>query len=347
MSAPALPRRAVLALVGAGALAPALVPGARALARNDMTFEWIATYSAPQAYPAFILDGDLWWPGGSVYIPDNRVAATGWGVRGAIHITGEPARPAPERLTLTWYCVVQDRFWTIDAPLPAARIAALMAEGVAEPETGARIGYDSVIVGMAPGGAVAVWLGAGILVHEVALFRAAPTERPWTDVLDNPDVPRDDYRRIMLAETIGEDAAAARLAEGVPPRMMETRHARWPILPEITGEGVPDFLTVTYWNGEVEPFVTPGAAPAHPTRAAPRSAEAGWRDGAGRRISAAIAFDRDEMAEALAAVCGEDRAAPASLDFRIEEGGASIRVALRGAKKAWRFRGLRIETWER
>ena len=151
------------------------------------TFDWLPTECAPEDYPARIVRGTLRFPDGrSVYVPGDQLVRNGWGLRGSIHIVGDKLKPVPTHLDLRWFSYLEDRFYGGRFPLPSARMLEMFRAGAAPPEPGPRAAYNRIVVGMAPGGDISVWMGAQRIVREVATFRAPVVDLPWTAVLDNP-----------------------------------------------------------------------------------------------------------------------------------------------------------------
>lgn len=317
-------------------------------AGGDVTlYQWIATESAPADFPAHVIGGDLVFKGGSAYVPDHRVAKNGWGMRGASHLVGDPMRPVPTELRLTWFSYPEDRFYRGVFTLPAARMETLFAQGAISPRNGEKIAYDAIIVGMAPGGAVAVWMAAGAMVLEVAAFRAAQVDLPWTLVLDNPAIARADHVRAVLEDAIGPEAAAALQSAGMPKGVFERRHTRHAWAPAISGDGAPDSLWIRYWNGENEPFLVEGAAPPRVMRAAPRQIRLGWTDPGGTAISGVVDIDEAEIHAAFATLLLQGAATEAVLDLRIAPGGQGLRATLKTAHGALRLRDAKISLFRR
>jgi hypothetical protein len=311
-------------------------------------YHWIATESAPEDYPVHVISGDLIFPdGGSIYIPDRRDAANGWGEIGSIHVVGDAMRPTPSELRLTWFSYAEDRFYSGVFALPRDRIEAHFKSGVIDPSTGARIGYDAIIVGMAPGGAVAVWIAAGRLVLEAAAFRASPVDLPWLQVLDNTAITRADYVTHVLTRAVGPERAVYLRKNGPPPGLFERRHTRHAWAPTVSGDGTPDGLWVRYFNGENEPFLVEGAAPNRQMRAAPQEIRLDWTDPTGAPLRAIVAIDEAEIESALATLTQQEMKASMQLDLRIEPGGRTLRAVLRTAHGALRLRDARISMFRR
>lgn len=300
--------------------------------------DWLPTECAPEDAPAYVVEGRLSWPGGSAELPDKRIASNGWGRRGSTRLVGEPRKPAPDTLELTWFSYREDRAWQGRFALPQARIEALMAQGVVAGPRRQHTPWNRIVVGMAPGGAVAVWLAAGATTFEVATFRARPVELPWERVLDNPAIPREQHVREVLAQAPAVTSALARAESAEPIRTWLRRHTAWPWAPAVARRIDARRLVVRGWNGEFEPLLVDGAFPPRTRRPAPHSLQLDWIDATGARRSARVAFDEDEVFRAFARLAGPAGELPMSLHLEPEAGGRELAVVLRSRHGTLRLR---------
>ncbi len=141
-----------------------LVTGCNNVMSNNVTkFEWDATESAPEHYPMKIIEGTFIYKGESergLYIPDGGTLADGWGDPVSSHVTGDKYKPLPHRLSITFFSNAENQFYQGDFKLPYDKILALFKEGVAANQSMPT--YSSIMAGIAPGGAVSVWvIGSG------------------------------------------------------------------------------------------------------------------------------------------------------------------------------------------
>jgi len=134
-----------------------------AMSDNVTKFEWDATESGPEHYPMEIIKGDFIFKGEAergLYIPSGGTLVDGWADPVSSHVTGDKYKPLPDRLKITFFSYAEKQFYQGEFKLPYEKILALFKEGVAnnpEHPTASRI-----MVGIAPGGAVAVWvIGSG------------------------------------------------------------------------------------------------------------------------------------------------------------------------------------------
>ena len=130
---------------------------------NDTKFEWDATESAPEHYPMEIINGTFIFKGEAelgLYIPSGSTLVDGWANPVSSHVTGAKYKPLPDRLRITFFSFAENQFYEGKFYLPYDKILALFQKEVSnnpEHPTSSRI-----MVGVAPGGAVGVWvIGSG------------------------------------------------------------------------------------------------------------------------------------------------------------------------------------------
>lgn len=96
--------------------------------------------------------------GNDVYIPCSGVSHTGWGYSGSMHTQGEDLKAVPVKLEVTWASFLENKFYTGSWELPVDKIKNLFKEGTINWRTNEKESYTSVVVGLAPGGVVVVWI---------------------------------------------------------------------------------------------------------------------------------------------------------------------------------------------
>jgi hypothetical protein len=72
------------------------------------------------------------------------------------HVVGEQYKPLPDRLDITFYSYAEKQFYQGEFELPYKKILSLFSDGVAENPD--RPIYTRIMEGIAPGGAVSVWV---------------------------------------------------------------------------------------------------------------------------------------------------------------------------------------------
>ncbi len=335
------PRLALLVLVMLAAL-----PACFRKEGATPMFEWLPTESAPERFPVHLIRADLIFADGrSIYVPDGRDVANGWGQLGSTHIVGDAAKPVPVRLDLAWFSYAEDRFYQGTFPLPSETMTALFKAGVKDPRTGQPLGFERIIVGMAPGGLVSVWMSAAEEVVEVASFVAPEASLPWNKVLDNPEVSRADFIRQVLEAKLGADGRARLEQEGVPKGLYQRYRIQYRWRPQVTGDGKPEGLRIRSFNGE-SAFIGPaGPLMGRDQRPVPAEVQLDWTAPDGRTLTAKVAFDEAEIFAAFAKLARDDASRQFALE--LEVGGNAAVVSLRDAKYILPLEKARVELFQR
>ncbi len=299
--------------------------------RHTMTplFDWLPTESAPSGYPVVILRGDLRLAdGGSVRVPAGRIMQNGWGVLGSMELVGDRRKPLPVQLSIAWFSFAENKFYSGSFDLPKEAIESLFVAGFSSPSTGKHRTYESVIVGTAPGGVVSVWLGGEGVVRFVRLLHAAESAGDWKQVLDNPEIPRDEYVGRVLSRRLTAVQLQALVSPGIPLGYWDRAAVRYNVTPMIVGGASRSSAWVNYVDGEREylELASGGDAVAR-ARAAPKQFEIRWTTGAGTQSSAMISLDETESMLAMEKLATANPAAVLALVVDISP--ASPKVTLR------------------
>lgn len=135
-----------------------LIPSCGASMKNATEFEWHATESAPAHYPMEIIRGTFFYKGQNqgLYIPNGGTLNAGWGISNSVHVTGPEKKPLPDRVEVIFYSYTEKQFYQAKFDLPYDQILQLFRDGYKENPD--KPYYNAIMVGIAPGGAVSVWL---------------------------------------------------------------------------------------------------------------------------------------------------------------------------------------------
>jgi len=136
-----------------------------ASSRHQEKYAWDATDSAPEHYPLQIIQGTFYYHGESdkgLYIPSGGTLHDGWGEAVSSHVVGDRFKPLPDRMKIAFISFAEKQFYLGEFALPYEKIESLFRDGVEHPYTlpnGHSFPmYSRIMAGVAPGGAVAVWV---------------------------------------------------------------------------------------------------------------------------------------------------------------------------------------------
>ena len=317
--------------------------GSDARATDMPRYEWTATNSAPAAYPVELVRADLELAdGGTYYVPDRRVINHGWGKAGATHIVGDALKALPKRLDAVWFSYVENAFYAIKTELPVAAMDAFFKTGIDSPLPGENHAFDRIIFGFGPEGEGAVWLSAHTNTVDVFHFKGRKVDFNWRDMVDNPDISRQDFIAIILQESLGAAGSAATYAPGAWPR----RQQRWKWSVEVNSAAKINLLQVHFFNGEalhVLPDI--GFNAKREIYAAPHRILLHWTGEGGKKRSGRITFDADETLTAFAKLAATGEAL--SLIIDISENSNALAVELASKSLILSFEKVALEVYSR
>ena len=131
--------------------------GGEAMSKEITEFDWYAVATAPRDYPMEVVNGTFFYKGQDygVAIPSGGTLTQGWGVSTSAYVIGPKFKPLPDRIGVTFYSYAENQFYRGEFALPYEEILGLFQQQMqhtpSEP-------YSSFLIGIAPGGAVAIWL---------------------------------------------------------------------------------------------------------------------------------------------------------------------------------------------
>ncbi len=229
-----------------------------AMNKNTTKFEWDATESAPLHYPMKIIQGTFIYHGEAeegLYVPSGGTISSGWGEPISSHLVGEKYKPLPDRLKIAYFSFAEKQFYQGEFALPYEQMLALFREGVANAVTfdGRDMPeYSRIMVGVAPGGTVAVWV-TGRKTVEVFFGQAQKVDLDPGSAFDVPfdsEEDADTYIREVLEEELTPAELQSLKKHGIPFGVWARYRNRYDWLPTFSGGHYPTDADVIYLNGE-------------------------------------------------------------------------------------------------
>lgn len=263
-------------------------------------FDWKATESAPLNYPMEIINGTFIYHGEpriGLYIPAGKTIQRGWGQMVSSHLVGPDLKPLPDRLEITFFSFLENQHYKGSFELPYEEILRMFREG----DNGAgRPTYDRIMVGVAPGGTVAVWLTGISRTTEVFFGKADPVDldlMAFGEVI--PD--RDEYVQRQLGRDLKPEVLATIQEKGIPFSKWYQLRKRYPWKPVFPiGHAPHDGAMTDFFNGELEDLILPMSdESALVTRATPRKMQFTYRSPEGWAYFYIIHFDEEETTKAF------------------------------------------------
>ena len=167
-------------------------------------FKWYAVATAPKGYPMEIVSGTFFCKGmdAGIGIPSGGTLTTGWGKSASAYVGSDEIPPLPDRVQVTFYSYAEKQVYEAEFALPYEDILAKFQQQLREAPD--KRNYSHFIIGVAPGGAISVWLG-GPKVIEIFFGQAKKVEKTPSATFDLPFTSKeqsDDYVSSALADSV-------------------------------------------------------------------------------------------------------------------------------------------------
>ena len=317
---------------------------------NLFTSKYIyqASESAPEKYVMTIVAGSLGFDGGSRSIPNGSDIDNGWGTGASSHVV-ETTAPPPKSLGITFFSYHENQFYRGRFELPYDKIAKLMKEGHYSPKTDKHITYDTFVVGVAPGGAVAVWAESLDKTIEVFFGQAEKVEEEWSVITSNRSMPREEYIRRAIKDSLKTPEAIATAKKNGPPIGLWSRYrTRYNWQPVFTGLTLKNgrISTIKYFNGERDYMDYPlDKATTASTRAIPSEMVFVGAPTGSKEKLVELYFNETEIFDTFKKLGGNNQ--PLQLEMRVEtEGGKNnFTINLRNDKESIQLKRTEIKTY--
>ena len=145
-------------------------------------FVWHRAACAPSERPVRVLDGAFFGADGRAYALARSELHNGWGEIGLVTLGAGGPEALPAWLAITWFSLADDRFYRGEFELPAPRLQQLFETGFMHPATREHSTWDTLLVGLAPGGRLILWVSGGGLTVEACHFVAPEVAIDWAAV---------------------------------------------------------------------------------------------------------------------------------------------------------------------
>jgi hypothetical protein len=295
--------------------------------KKKLEIDWKPSVNAPELYPAFVYNGDFWAGGKFESLPTDGFLNNGWGETG---LTMGSGNFVPERLDITWFSVVENKFYKGRFELPKDTMQALFDQGVMA-SYGTLERYDILNVNMAPGGMVVVWMMAsGERKVEIGRYQASETEVDWKEVMPQGEQDRNKY----VKESIAEYPNISKNIEenGIQYGLFDSYRIRYPWKPVlILQEGdETEAIRIHFYNGEFDHMWGEGLTKNFFfQKALPKKIYFNWHLENGDLFGANVFFDEKEVFEAFKEMYKKDKEQGTELVFIPDKDYKKLKVYLR------------------
>ena len=321
---------------------------------NEPEYEWGISVNAPIGYPVHVYAGKV----GPQYITSDLWCSTeepDWG--SAYANEGNDPKELPKDIDIVWFSFIENCFYNLQAPLDYEKIEKLFKEGF---EQRIRYGelrhttYDGLVVGLAPGGTVVVWVGKGYSpITEVGRFQASRTYLTETSDMDSHErlIFDKEYRKSIATASNIVPLEVQKANEGKPipynlwDRYAETQYRWYPTFENPDAKMGDVFFQ--YWNGEANTIFYTDLEPTteretilkpkvcqEPIGKLPlyKEISINYKAFDGIKYAATITFDWEQSAETYKKVFGEHpEEVTAQLYFRLNRNNTHVTTRLIGS----------------
>lgn len=192
--------------------------GGKTMNKEVTHFMWYAVATAPRDYPMKVTKGTFYFKEQDIgiYIPSGGTIHQGWGDSSSAYVGSDDIPPLPDRVSVEFFSYAEKQSYKAEFALPYEKILAMFQKKLREaPE---EINYTNFLIGIAPGGAISVWVD-GLETLEVYFGQAEKKERSPSAAFDLPFKSKQQsnhYIESALAESVSPEQLAYIKTHGAP-----------------------------------------------------------------------------------------------------------------------------------
>lgn len=280
-----------------------ITAGCQSKKMNEHNYTWTGTLSAPKEYPVEIYNGALKADDFTyAFDPIWGLINVGWGSDAGIMSVDDNKMNLPHELEMTWYSVVENKFYTGKWSLDVQKIKTLWDQGYIDVNNNTKEEFKTFKIGLAPSGNVVLWISGNSRQVEVGAFQAKDTVIQKENVQEDSEyLFRDDYREATYTDVnLYKDGLADQLrTNGWPPvtlyKDFQQRY-KWKMIFESEEPAEEVTLNTTYFNGEWFEYKNNSADQIANTQALPQKSIITWKDKiSNEKRALSINFDFNEL----------------------------------------------------
>uniref|UniRef100_UPI002631121D DUF2931 family protein n=1 Tax=uncultured Cytophaga sp. TaxID=160238 RepID=UPI002631121D len=152
--------------------------------------EYASGICAPKLYPVTVHRGDFYTKDDWLPLPNGGVLEAGWGSNG---MNMSRSDIIPTGFRVTYFSYVENKFYKGDFALPSETIRDLFKEGMIGYLTKKYATYKAMIVGMAPGGVLVVWMQGVDKQVEIGRYQATEYNMEWESFMSTTGFTKDEF----------------------------------------------------------------------------------------------------------------------------------------------------------
>lgn len=311
----------------------------------NLNLDYASGVCAPKLYPVEVYRGDFYTDVDWLPIPNGGIVEEGWGDNGMNMSRGSII---PTNFRITYFSFLENKFYSGDFKLPSDRIHSLFKEGFIDYMTKKQETYDAMIVGMAPGGVLVVWMQGFDKQVEIGRYQATETTMDWLVFNGENGSEREEYVAGIIEDSPGtlENFKMNGLMLG----LWDTYRIKYNWRPKFEfpeGSKV-EGIDLKMYNGEA--FFLWGEElekNAFEPRAITWRSELLWADETGQKYGADIDFDEAEIFEAYKLIYRDDKDQNAELVVKYNDTRTSLEFYLRSKSEEIELEKTKVKMFKR
>ena len=311
----------------------------------NSNLEYASGICAPKLYPVRVHRGDFYTKDDWLPMPNGGIVEDGWGDNG---MNMSRSNIIPTGFRITYFSYMENKFYKGDFILPADKIKGLFKEGMIDYLTKEYDTYDAMIVGMAPGGVLVVWMQGVDKQVEIGRYQATETDMEWEHF-----IPKTGYTREIFVSRLIErrpEAIANFKKNGLMLGLWDTYRIKYNWRPKFEfpeGSKVEGFELRMY-NGEYN-FIWGDALVKnnYEKQAITKSIDLLWADETGQDFGADIYFDEAEIFEAYKLIYRDDKEQNAELVIKYNDTRTSLEFYLRSKSEEIELEKTKVKIFKR
>ena len=254
----------------------------------------------------------------------------------------------PTGFKVTYFAYMENKFYTANFALPSDTIKNLFREGIIKYRTKKYATYKAMILGMAPGGGLVVWMQGFNKQVEIGRYQATETDMAWESFIPRTGRTRDEFVKVTIDDT--PLAKANFQKNGLMLGLWDTYRIKYNWRPKFEfpeGSKV-EGIDLKMYNGEFA-FVWGEelAKNAFEPRAITWRINLLFTDELGQNFGADIDFDEAEIFEAYRQIYRNDKEQNAELVFKYNDTRTSIEIYLRSKSEEIEIEKSKVKIFKR
>ena len=311
----------------------------------NSNLEYASGICAPKLYPIEVYRGDFYTADDWLPLPNGGFVEDGWGDNG---MNMSRSNIIPTGFRITYFSYMENKFYKGDFILPADKIKGLFKEGMIDYLTKEYDTYDAMIVGMAPGGVLVVWMQGVDKQVEIGRYQATETDMEWEHFIPKTGYTREEYVSLTINDS--PEALANFKKNGLMLGLWDTYRIKYSWRPkfELPQGCIGETIRLKMYNGEYEMIWGEALVKnSFEKRAITNKCNMLWTDETGQGYGAEVDFDEAEIFEAYKLIYRDDKEQNAELVIKYNDTRTSLEFYLRSKSEEIELEKTKVKIFKR